>query len=689
MALVLLVTMVCLLLFAPTHILAECCTSLAVIETVLVVILALLYWRLRRGTSLEYIENALMACAIILFSALTFTETLAETGAYWAAGFPFISYFIKSVQRARYWVFAFWLEILTVALLMQMQIITGPYTPVQLVCLAIVVGFFWLLAHIYQTQYEAQHQRLEASYRQIDKHQSRLQTILDHAPNSIWLMNTQGKIRFANKAMQLWTGISEEALRKMDDYTALLPKDAGKRSRDADLLCLKGEQDICYAQESIPDAHGRQKTFDLIRVAVRDGHGNITGLVGFAIDISERLAAETERHELERQMLHMQRLESLGVMAGGVAHDFNNLLTTMQGSVELARTEKNLSADTLESLDCIEAAAEAATDLCQQMLAYSGKGFLQAEVLSINHLLQEIRPLLGATIGKNTELHFNLSEDLPAVEVDKGQIRQIMLNMVMNAAEAIGEKPGNIVIQTSMKRLTGNNPMKMARDKELAAGDYVMFEVRDNGAGMSDEIQARIFDPFFTTKFTGRGLGMSAALGIVHAHQGGIVISSSPGAGTAMQVWLPASSQPAIQPVPKPAKAPSKAAASASSGHGCVLVIDDEEDVVRVARRMLEHHGFSVFSASDGLEGIDLYKEKQSEIDWVLLDMTMPNMNGSECFLRLSDINPDIYVVMSSGYNQESLEPTLKHKQPQDYLKKPYSLARLKDVSDKAMTRRR
>lgn len=685
MPLVLLASMISLLLFVPIHFAAGCCHTLAVTEGVLAAVILLLYWRLRCGTPLEIIENALMVCAVILFSALIFTETIASTGAYWAAGFPFVSYFVKSVHMARLWVLIFWLEIVGAALLVQMQLINTPYTPVQLACLAVVVGFFWFLAHIYQAQYEAQRKRLEASYKQIDKHRSRLKTILDHAPNSIWMVDMNGRIRFANKAMERWTGISEEALCAMKDYTALLPEDVASRSREGDRLCLEGEQDVCFAQESIPDVHGRPKTFDLIRVKVRDGHGNLTGLVGFAIDISERLAAEKERHEWERRMLHVQRLESLGLMAGGVAHDFNNLLTAMRGGVDLVRTDKHLTSGTLESLDCIETAVEAATDLCQQMLAYSGKGFMQADVLNINDLLKEMRPLLFASIGKDAELHFSLADSLPAVEVDKGQIRQVILNMVMNAAEAIGDQSGDIVIQTSMQELGDVHEMKMVGEKRLPAGQYVVFEIRDSGPGMSTETQSRIFDPFYTTKFTGRGLGMSAVLGIVHSHQGDIAITSAPGEGTSMQVWLPASSRH----VPLSDHGAEKSSPVVSSlenkRQGCVLVIDDEEDVMHVARRMLEHLGMAVLSARDGAEGIELYRIRHSEIDWILLDMTMPNMNGNECLLQLREISPDAYVVMSSGYNQESVAPDTMQGRPQDFLKKPYSLVRLREVSNKAM----
>ncbi|MDX8407712.1 MAG: response regulator [Mariprofundaceae bacterium] len=689
MSLVLLASMLCLLLFVPTHLMAHCCYTLVGVELALAAVLMVMYWLLRHGRPLEQIETSLMVCAIILFSVLSLSESLENTGAFWAAGFPFVSYFIKPVRQARYWVLLFCLEIAGAALLAKLQLITTPYTPLQLACLTIVVGFFWLLAHIYQSQYEAQRHRLHASYKQLDSHRSRLKTILDHAPNSIWMTDMQGKIHFANKAMELWTGIDEVTLRKAEDYTTLLPEAVAKRSRLADRQCLQGEQEVYYSQESMPDHQGKMRTFDLIRVKLRDGSGNLTGLVGFAIDISERLAIEIERQDLERQMLHMQRLESLGMMAGGVAHDFNNLLTAMQGSIDLARMDQEFSQEGLESLQSIETAIQAATDLCQQMLAYSGKGFVTTEVLNLNDMFENIRPLLTASIGKNIKFDFEPGDNLPAVDVDKGQIRQIILNMVINAGEAIGENAGHVIIKSSSKEISAPQQFDLMPDMPLAPGAYVVFEVCDDGPGMSEEIQTHIFDPFYTTKFTGRGLGMSAVLGIVRAHHGALEVNSAPGHGTTMRVWLPASDQAAPEAV-RPAEHKSAKPSGKQEQRGCVLVIDDEPDVMRVATRMLEHMGLNVLGAGDGNEGISQYQAHQDMIDWVLLDMTMPNMNGQECLQKLRQLNPGVYVVMSSGYNQDHMgispEAGAALEKPQDFLKKPYSLASLREVCERALS---
>ncbi len=689
MSLVLLASMVSLLLFIPTHLMADCCYQLAGLEFILAVALALMLWRLRRKAPLEGIETALMCCAVALFSALILIESLEFSGAYWAAGFPFVSYFIKPVRQARYWVLFFWLEIISAALLAGLDLITIPYSPVQLGCLAMVVGFFWLLAHIYQSQYEAQRKRLHASYQQIDTHRSRLKTILDHAPNSIWMMDLHGRIRFANKAMQQWTGVDEATLREAEDYTALLPGDVGERSRRADRLCLEGDQNVYYSQETMPDATGQSRTFDLIRVKLLDGHGHLTGLVGFAIDISERLAIEIERQELERQMLHMQRLESLGMMAGGVAHDFNNLLTAIQGSLDLLRMDQEFSSDSLENLQSIETAVQAASELCQQMLAYSGKGFLATEVINLNDMFDNMDALLTASIGKNIELSIEGAEDLPAIKGDKGQIRQIALNMVINASEAIGENQGHIVIRSRCKKLTEPQYIGVVSGDMLAPGSYVIIEIADDGSGMSKETQAHVFDPFYTTKFTGRGLGMSAALGIVRAHHGALEMDSTPGQGTTMRVWLPAMRETA--PVSSPeSDLPGSKSAEKHAHRGCVLIIDDEADVMRVACRMLEYLGLNVLSAGDGPAGLELYRTNQAKIDWVLLDMTMPNMNGHECLQKLRDINPEVYVVMSSGYNQAYMGTDSGEgggEKPQDFLKKPYNFSALHGVCDRAMNR--
>ncbi len=683
MAIVLLASMATLGVFIPTHLLIGCCHHLAAVQGGLIPVLALLYWRLGRGTPVAAIENALMVCAVILFSTLIFTETLAMTGAYWAAGYPFVSYFIKSVRQARWWVLLFFVEILAGAALASSGAVQLPYSAVQMGCLAMVIGFFWLLAHIYQSQYESQRRRLHASYRQIDSNRAQLQTILDHAPNSIWMLDREGHIGFVNRAMQEWTGVSEEVLRRSSDYTELLPADIGRRCREADRLCLQGNRDVYLDREQLTDHQGRPRCFDLIRVKLRDGNGQVIGLVGFAIDITERLEAEREHRRIERQMLHMQRLESLGLMAGGVAHDFNNLLTVMQGGVELLRAGEHFSDTGTESLDSIESAIQAASELCQQMLAYSGKGFLKTDIIDINALLRDMRSLLRASVGKSITLKFELHKRPLRVEADPGQIRQIILNMVMNAAEAIDNQPGCITLRTGLRHLSGGERLQTGADAGLAPGNYALCEIIDTGAGMDRDTQARIFDPFFTTKFTGRGLGMSAALGIIKAHRGGIAIESHPGRGTTMGIWLPACRNAGTTGNSMGDRSGDTSPAG-ERWHGTVLLIDDEESVIRVARRMLERLGFDVLCAQNGRDGIELYRNRQADIDWVLLDMTMPNMNGDQCFRCLQAINPDIRVILSSGYNQESLHAA-DIPQPAAFLKKPYSFDQLRQICHKAM----
>ncbi len=673
MGLVLLASIAAMVLFTPAHLLAGCCHPMVAIQWGLILTLGVLYLLLRRGVALKRIETALMVCALVLFSTLVFAESLADTGAFWAAGFPFIAYFIMRVQHARYWAALYFAEILLAALAAKLELVQLHYSAEQLAILASVIGFYWLLAQIYQSQYEAQRQRLNASYRQIDTHRSRLKAILDHAPNSIWMVGTDGRIHFANPAMQKWTGLSEAELRKARDYTELLPRDIAERVRRADRECLEGDGEVCLSQERMPDAKGREHTFDVIRVKLRDGEGRVTGLVGFAIDISERLAAEREQQELERKMLHMQRLEALGMMAGGVAHDFNNLLTAMQGGVELARMDGQLSQEARESLDTVETAIRAATELCQQMLAYSGKGVIRQESLALGDLIEEMQPLLLASIGKHIELSCEIAPGLPPVEGDRGQIRQIILNMVINAAEAIDGRNGRIAIRLGRRHLPEARRIgPMADERVLKPGDYLVLEISDNGPGMSPDIQQHVFDPFFTTKFTGRGLGMSAVLGIVRAHHGALDIDSAPGQGTTMGIWLPAGEARS-----EDASAPAVSDAhDASPGSGTVLVIDDEPDVLRVASRMLQHLGYEVITAGDGAKGLEAYRRHRDGIDWVLLDMTMPQMNGDEVLKELRRLDPDVRVVMSSGYNREQAGMV----EADAFLKKPYTLAALKQV---------
>jgi signal transduction histidine kinase/CheY-like chemotaxis protein len=389
-------------------------------------------------------------------------------------------------------------------------------------------------------------------------------------------------------------------------------------------------------------------------------------------EITTRKQAENERNKLENKMQQTQKLESLGVLAGGIAHDFNNILTSIVGNTDLAMMQLSPESPAREKLVSIEKAATRAADLAQQMLAYSGKGKFVIESIDLNQLVEEMGHMLEVSISKKAVLRYNLSRSLPAVNADATQIRQVVMNLVINASEAIGDRSGIIAISTGSLECTESYLKDVWLADPLPEGRYVFIEVADTGCGMDKETLARLFDPFFTTKFTGRGLGMAAVLGIIRGHHGAIKVYSEPGRGSNFKILLQASEQPAELFPPNPA------VNDTWKGSGTVLLVDDEETVRDIGSEMLQELGFEVVTATNGLEALDIYASRP-DIVLVLLDLTMPHMDGEQCFRELRLIDPNVAVVISSGYNELEVTQKFSGKGLAGFVQKPYRLAALRE----------
>jgi len=392
-------------------------------------------------------------------------------------------------------------------------------------------------------------------------------------------------------------------------------------------------------------------------------------------DITDRKRAEEERLSLERQLLQAQKMESLGVLAGGIAHDFNNILTSIVGNTELALMRLNPESPALENLKRIELSAVRATELAKQMLAYSGKGNFIVETIDINRLVQEMGHMLDVSISKKVMLRYDLTQPIPSVEVDATQIRQIVMNLVINASEAIGEGNGVITIATGCMDCDQNYLKNVVLDKSIKAGLYVYLEIADTGCGMDKETLLKVFDPFFTTKFTGRGLGMAAVQGIVRGHKGFIYIYSEPDKGTTFKVFLPASEK-LIERVEYQTQN------NDWRGQGKVLLADDEETVREIGKEMLQELGFTVITANDGNEAIEMFKAVP-DIAFAILDLTMPKMNGEECFRELKEIKSGLKVVISSGFSEQEVSQKFAGRGMAGFIQKPYKLSELKKVIQK------
>jgi len=405
--------------------------------------------------------------------------------------------------------------------------------------------------------------------------------------------------------------------------------------------------------------------------------GCVAGIVGIANDITARQRAEDERVELEARLQHAQKLESLGILAGGIAHDFNNLLTTVLGNAGLALDETDAASPVREHLEEIVRASRHAADLCRQMLAYSGKGTFTVRPLDLSEVVAEMADMLAISISKKVRLDYDFGENLPPVEGDATQIQQIVLNLITNASEAIGDRTGEIHVRTGVGDYSAAELKAGLSGPDPSPGTYVWLEVEDTGEGIDERTRSKMFDPFFTTKFTGRGLGLSTVLGIARGHDGAIAIETEVGRGTRFRVLFPAGHGQPARTRPAPLLEPGVA-------RGTVLLVDDEPPVRKVARRMLEKLGYDVLTAGDGKEGLELFRAHRDEIACVLLDMTMPEMSGDEVFRAMRALDPDVRVLLASGYDEAEatrrIDPAIQY----GFLRKPYEreglAAKLREV---------
>lgn len=408
--------------------------------------------------------------------------------------------------------------------------------------------------------------------------------------------------------------------------------------------------------------------------------GIIYAVQVIAHDITVQKQAETERLLFERKLQETQRLESLGVLAGGIAHDFNNLLVAILGNADLALLDLAPEALARPSVTQISVAARRAADLTRQLLAYAGKGRFMVEAIQVNTLIEEMTHLLHTTIPCNVVLHYSLTPELPVIDADATQLRQIIMNLVVNAAEAIGTTSGVITITTSTIWIDPTYAAATRLAPNLAEGNYVFIEISDTGCGMDQATQARIFDPFFTTKFTGRGLGLAAVQGIVRGHQGAIKVYSEPGHGSTFKVFFPCSDSPVAPRTAFPPQSPFW------RGRGTVLLIEDEPDVRTVATRMLERIGFTVLIAVDGQNGIEVFRAHSSQIGCVLLDMTMPHLDCETVFGMIRQIKPTIQVILMSGYNEQTIITRFTGKGLAGFLQKPFTPGDLQAALEQALT---
>jgi len=482
-----------------------------------------------------------------------------------------------------------------------------------------------------------------------------------------------------NPRMVEITGYTLVEINRLGWYQTLYPEpELQARARERMARMRLGEN-LKSEEWSITRADGTRRLVSISTSIVRREVGEVN-VLALMQDMTERKQAEEGRRVMEAQMQQAQKLESLGILAGGIAHDFNNLLMAILGHADLALAEMPAEAPAREDVREIEHAAHRAAELCRQMLAYAGKGRFAVEPLDLSRLVHEMTHLLQVSISKKALLRGQFAEGLPAMEADPSQVRQVVMNLVINASEAIGDNEGVIAINTGVLACDGAALRSSQMAEVPAAGTYVYVEVADTGCGMDAETRARIFDPFFTTKFTGRGLGLAAVLGIMRTHKGAVQVDSEPGRGTTFRVLFPVSCRTVPESV-------AGAAVELWQGSGTILVVDDEESVREVAVAFVERSGLRALMASDGREAVRLFQEHASEIGCVVLDLTMPHMDGEETYRELRRIRPDVRVLLASGYSEEEINRRFAGQQLAGFIEKPYQMSTLNAKLREVLTR--
>jgi PAS domain S-box-containing protein len=482
--------------------------------------------------------------------------------------------------------------------------------------------------------------------------------VLAEAPLVLWAIDIQGVFTLSEGAALAGLGLEPGQVVGASAFELYAEsQDIVRNLRRG----LAGEE---FSSETEVD----DRVFETQHSPIRDEGDNIVGLLGVSMDITGRRRAEEERSSLQAQLLQVQKLESLGLLAGGIAHDFNNILTVIMGSAATASMVLAEDHPARTDVDNVVAAAERAADLTRQLLAYAGKGRFEVKPIDLSRLTRDMSALVETSISKKVQLRLELATELPTVEADVAQMQQVIMNLVINAAEAIGEQEGTVRLITGVQQFDAADDSQLYGAEELQPGRYVYIQVCDSGCGMDEQTTQKIFDPFYSTKFTGRGLGLAAVLGIARAHEGAIKVDSTPGEGSCFSLFLPASN---AEPAAIERAHPS------FRGDGLALLIDDDSNVRDTVRRMLEDCGFTVIEAADGADGVDVFRRHAAEIAVVLLDMTMPKLNGEEVYREIRALRQDVPVILNSGYDEVDATQRIASEGPVAFVQKPFNSGQL------------
>lgn len=499
----------------------------------------------------------------------------------------------------------------------------------------------------------------------------RQRAILDNVPDAMWVKDDRGRYTAVNDAFcRLFKRSPEELAGRTT--TDIVPESAARVAAEQEARAASLRAPVTIERELV--VAGGLRILETTVVPVLDAQGTLLGTTGIAHDITERKRDEAKARRAEEQVQHARKLESLGVLAGGIAHDFNNLLAGILGNAELARRELPSGSPVVELCVAIEDAALRAAELTREMLAYSGTMQLDAHALDLSGEIEKMSGALRVMVPAEATLEFDLAADLPLVEADAAQVEQVVSHLFTNAIESLPKGIGKITVRTKRLEISADQFPQMNAPGELTAGTFAAIEVVDSGAGMTVETQRKMFDPFFTTKIIGRGLGLPAVLGIVRGHRGTVLVQSEVGHGTTFRVCLPAVTEPVPAGESVVIAGPTLAAAA---DRELVLIVDDESAVRTIASRILARAGYSVLTASDGVEGVEMVRQHGETISMVVLDVLMPRLGGIEAMRQMRELVPDLPIFLSSGFTGENTRAQLSALDRVGFLPKPYRMDEL------------
>lgn len=500
-----------------------------------------------------------------------------------------------------------------------------------------------------------------------------LRNVIDTNPSLIFVRDTKGRFTLVNKAMADFYGRKPEemlwkTLADVNGYPDLVEK-----YMQEDRFVLDQGKEIQISEEKNIDSKGVPRYLTMYKKPLVSQNGEVEQVLGVGVDVSETI-------NLRQQLLQSQKMEAIGQLAGGIAHDFNNLITAILGYTGLLKLQSGQIPNVLSTAEMIEKAGLRAEQLTTQLLGFARKGKNQDVVLDLQQVIKDSISLLERTIEKNITIISNLKVETPFIKGDPVQMEQVMINLAINARDAMsagkgGSNGGTLEIFTN---LVEKDSLPRKLQQELKASRYLEVCFRDSGCGMKDEVREKIFEPFFTTKAKGTGMGLAMVYGIIKNHQGGIDVSSKLGQGTSIRIFLPLNeTKPQLNLVHTENKN--------HFGNGQILFVDDHEYVRGAAQGMLEYLGYKVIVAKDAIEALAYYRENFNKVDLVILDLIMPNMDGAEALKIFKKLNPNVKIILSTGYGNNNQVQELLDQGLVGFIQKPYQISKLSEVVLAAM----